>query len=83
MTTAPAGRAEEGSKFGNHFSSSSRVDEALKQSLSSIIADYIEALPDDESHPLLRRKSSQFEFSGSWSVKLKPDGFHPAALAAA
>lgn len=50
--------------------------QALKDSLSTIVASYIDGLQDDPQHPLLGRKSSQFEFSGSWSVKLRANGFH-------
>lgn len=53
-----------------------KVIQELKQSLEQIVKQYIEELPDDNSHPLLKRKSNQFKFSGSWSVKLKPNGFH-------
>lgn len=55
---------------------SSPVLQALKGCLVSIVTRYIESLPDDINHPLLRRKSRQFEFSGSWSVKLSANGFH-------
>lgn len=48
----------------------------LKSGLSECISEYIAQLPDDDNHPLLARKSSTFEFAGSWSVKLKPNGFH-------
>ena len=37
---------------------------------------FIATMPDDESHPLLRRKSQQLDFSGSWSVRLTRHGFH-------
>ena len=33
-------------------------------------------LPDDPTHPFLRRKSLRLGFSGSWSVRLKPGGHH-------
>lgn len=49
---------------------------ALKQSLTRIVEQYVRDMPDDPDHPLLRRKSSNFNFSGSWSVKLRPNGFH-------
>lgn len=48
----------------------------LKQCLTNIVKAYIDNLPDDPDHPLLNRKSDMFDFSGSWSVKLRPDGFH-------
>ncbi len=54
----------------------SPVLQTLKDCLTSIVTRYIKSLPDDLNHPLLSRKSLQFEFSGSWSVKLSANGFH-------
>ena len=48
----------------------------LKASLSEVVAEHIGGLPNDSSHPLLSRKAMSFNFSGSWSVKLKANGFH-------
>jgi len=48
----------------------------LKQGLAKIVQRYVDAMPEDQSHPLLKRKSKQFEFSGSWSVRLQANGFH-------
>ena len=48
----------------------------LKESLSKIVETYINDLPSDQNHPLLKRKADNFEFAGSWSVKLRPNGFH-------
>jgi len=48
----------------------------LVAALSGIVTRYISELPDDNDHPFLCRKSTHFEFSGSWSVKLKANGFH-------
>jgi tetratricopeptide (TPR) repeat protein len=56
--------------------SPSPVIQQLKACLNSIVQRYINALPEDTTHPLLSRKSLQFEFSGSWSVKLRANGFH-------
>jgi tetratricopeptide (TPR) repeat protein len=33
-------------------------------------------LPQDETHPFLRRNSGQIKFAGSWSVQLASSGFH-------
>lgn len=49
---------------------------ALKTSFELITREYIHSLPNDLSHPLLSRKSQKLSFAGSWSVKLKPNGFH-------
>ena len=48
----------------------------LKECLHRVVKEYIAALPEDKNHPLLARKSNEFEFSGSWSVKLRANGFH-------
>lgn len=48
----------------------------LKEGFATIVRSYIDNLPDDSEHPFLSRKSSDFEFSGSWSVRLRPNGFH-------
>jgi len=40
------------------------------------IQQYIADLPYDLDHPLMRRKSNNFKFSGSWSVRLQDEGFH-------
>ena len=57
--------------------SPSKVIQDLRECLSLIVTRYIESLPKtDDEHPFLSRKSSSFEFSGSWSVKLHADGFH-------
>lgn len=37
---------------------------------------YITALPNDETHPHLRRKTEWLDFAGAWSVRLKNAGFH-------
>jgi tetratricopeptide (TPR) repeat protein len=47
-----------------------------KWALEQAVTKYIEAMPDDDKHPLFSRKSKTFEFSGSWSVKLTEGGFH-------
>ncbi|WP_448210939.1 tetratricopeptide repeat protein [Colwellia sp. MEBiC06753] len=49
---------------------------ALKQGLTQVVAEHINSLPNDKTHPLLSRKSPEFGFAGSWSVRLKPHGFH-------
>ncbi|MFD2166299.1 tetratricopeptide repeat protein [Thalassotalea euphylliae] len=48
----------------------------FKAGLQEVVSDYVSSMRTDNSHPLLSRKSTRFEFSGSWSVKLQPNGFH-------
>jgi len=52
------------------------VIQAYKWSLTQVVQEYINKLPDDPTHPLSGRKESTFVFSGSWSVKLGDSGFH-------
>lgn len=52
------------------------VLQALKNALAVIVLRYIKSMPDDVNHPFLSRKKEQFEFSGSWSVRLMPNGYH-------
>lgn len=52
------------------------IIQKLRVQLERCIHAYVDMLPDDPTHPLLRRKSHQFRFAGSWSVKLKSGGFH-------
>ena len=44
--------------------------------LEKRIREYLHSLPDDPTHPFLSRKTQNFRFSGSWSVRLKSEGFH-------
>jgi len=49
---------------------------SLRRMLASAIHRYISALPADDKHVFLRRKCDDFRFSGSWSVRLQPGGYH-------
>ncbi|HEU5137651.1 MAG TPA: tetratricopeptide repeat protein [Steroidobacteraceae bacterium] len=49
---------------------------ALRDALKRAVNDYVEALPDDATHPFLQRKSARTRFSGSWSVRLESTGHH-------
>lgn len=46
--------------------------DALRQTVHTFIAD----LPNDETHPFLRRKNKDFDFASSWSVRLEKTGYH-------
>lgn len=48
----------------------------LKQALTIAINKWVSQFPDASDHPFLRRKGTGIRFSGSWSVKLRPGGFH-------
>ena len=61
---------------GTLFNRGHNMIRLLKQSLQTTINKMIADLPDDKSHPLLRRKKADIEFTASWSVKLGNHGFH-------
>jgi tetratricopeptide (TPR) repeat protein len=61
---------------GNIFNLQTETIQLLKQAMSAQIRDCLEGLPDDKRHPTLKNKSTQFEYIGSWSVKLRKEGFH-------
>lgn len=58
------------------FNSPAKVIQDYRNLLTEHLQQYLAALPQDTEHPLLRRLSPGFRFSGCWSVKLQSDGFH-------
>lgn len=48
----------------------------LAQGITQCVREYIARLPFHESHPLLSRRSRDFKYVASWSVRLGPGGFH-------
>lgn len=54
----------------------SKVIQDYRQQLERCVTNYLNSLPSDPSHPLLSRKENGFTFSGSWSVRLKNEGYH-------
>lgn len=61
-----------GSLFGRRI----EIVDRLRERFDEAIADYIASLPDDASHPFLRRKAAHIRYRGSWSSRLKDTGFH-------
>ncbi|GAA3791590.1 putative 2OG-Fe(II) oxygenase [Qipengyuania pelagi] len=57
-----------------------RLDRAeiaqLRDEIRAHVRDYAANLPDDNDHPFYRRKAEDIRFVGSWSVRLKDEGFH-------
>ncbi|GHF10388.1 hypothetical protein GCM10017044_00090 [Kordiimonas sediminis] len=53
-----------------------QVIQDYRKVLEKRIQEYIRSLPDDPTHPFLSRKTDGFRFTGSWSVRLKSEGFH-------
>lgn len=58
------------------FSMEVKEIQEARRALAKTLKSYIEALPESKTHPFLKRKSTTFEFSGSWSIQLKDQGFH-------
>ncbi len=50
--------------------------ESLKPLLRQAIDQYIDELPADASHPVLRRRGKSWRFTDSWSSRLRSSGFH-------
>jgi uncharacterized protein (TIGR02466 family) len=49
---------------------------ALIESIRHCVRQYIDEMPFHAEHPLLVRKSADFNFAASWSVRLAPCGYH-------
>lgn len=47
-----------------------------RECFQKIARGYIDSLPDDPTHPLLSRKSDNVTFAGSFSIRLRDEGFH-------
>ena len=64
---------------GNIFDQGhARVDQ-LKRRIAQAVNQYIahlDALPADDAHPLLGRTSPRWQFTDSWSSRLRSGGFH-------
>lgn len=61
---------------GNLFDRRTPVLRALADSIRAAVARRLQALPRDPAHPFLGRIGSGVAFSGSWSVRLRDEGFH-------
>lgn len=61
---------------GNLFDRREPEIEALVASLRPCIEDYIGRFPTNNEHPLYSRRTGDYEFNASWSVRLERSGFH-------
>jgi hypothetical protein len=50
--------------------------EKLKTMISEAVSRYILELPLDSNHPFLSRRTGAFGYAGSWSSRLRSNGFH-------
>lgn len=62
--------------IGDLFGRADPVIRQFRDAVTQAAASEISRLPDDPTHPFLSRKSQQFAFSGSWSVRLASGGRH-------
>jgi len=66
-----------GSQTERHLPRDNPVIAEFFAMLDAPIREYVDALHDaDASRPLERRKRGNYRISGSWSVLLRPQGFH-------
>lgn len=61
---------------GNLFGRPQPVLRAFRDAAAAAVARYVAELPEDASHPFLRRRSDRVRFVGSWSVRLRSSGRH-------
>jgi hypothetical protein len=50
--------------------------ERLQRRIREAIARYIADMKPDDKHPLLSRRARAFDYTGSWSSRLRDCGFH-------
>ncbi|MBB6250357.1 tetratricopeptide repeat protein [Nitrospirillum iridis] len=50
--------------------------QGLRDSILAAARRYVAALPDDGDHPFLRRKGQALHWAGSWSARLRDQGYH-------
>jgi tetratricopeptide (TPR) repeat protein len=62
--------------FGRLFGMGYAPVDLLAARIREAVADYIAAMPADDTHPLSRRRKPGFEFAASWSSRLRDCGFH-------
>jgi tetratricopeptide (TPR) repeat protein len=48
----------------------------LQARIDSCVERYIAELPEDAAHPFLSRRARSFRYAGSWSSRLRDQGFH-------
>jgi hypothetical protein len=62
--------------LGDLFARGLPLVEALRARFVEAVQTYVSELPPSSDHPFLIRRGGKFGFSGSWSSRLKSQGFH-------
>jgi len=58
------------------FNSTDPLIVTLRGKIEEAVAAYIAGMDDDDAHPLSSRRTDGFRFTGSWSSRLRDQGFH-------
>ncbi|WP_371186241.1 2OG-Fe(II) oxygenase family protein [Thalassotalea maritima] len=67
----------QGSQTAGHLLLKSEpIIQQLNHAIEQQVSLYLAELPQDVKHPFLQRNNQRFKIAGSWSVKLKDNGFH-------
>lgn len=61
---------------GNLLDNTDTLLQSLRKALHKTATEALSSLPGDTSHPTLSYAGRKFDFSASWSVRLKDQGFH-------
>jgi len=62
--------------LGTLFGAGHDLVERLKLRIDEAVSAYIARMKSNSDHPLFARKTDGFEYWGSWSTRLKDQGFH-------
>ena len=62
--------------MGDLFARAEPEIAAICGMIEAAVTHYIASLPEDDDHIFLGRRSAGFRFTGSWSVRLRSQGFH-------
>jgi tetratricopeptide (TPR) repeat protein len=65
---------------GDIFGAGHELVELLKNRIAETVRRYIAEMPGDAVHPLTRRRQRGFDFLGSWSSRLRDQGFHTSHI---
>jgi tetratricopeptide (TPR) repeat protein len=65
---------------GDIFGAGYELVERLKQRIAEAVQRHIDEMREDPSHPLYGRRQRTFSFRGSWSSRLRNQGFHASHI---